>query len=164
MPPTFVYHYFPQYFLWIFGSGWLVAVAKPGTQKMVSYLALVAVAVAVIVIHGVAPFHYLYGGDALIWLLGGGALLFWAPAILAPKAIGNIVTMLAKSTLYVYLFHWPLATFIKVILHLHNRPLEIGLGFLASLVLWVFWESTLRASRRNTNNLSPSQDDAILAT
>jgi peptidoglycan/LPS O-acetylase OafA/YrhL len=143
--PRLVYQMFPQYFLWIFMAGWLVANSKTQMRRATTFLVLAIALCVVVAMHGIVAIDYLYGDSSIYWLLGGCALLLWAPPIPAPRAIGNVVTLLAQSTLFIYLFHWPLAKFLKPVMGSPHRLVRFLLGFLGSVLLWFLWECSLRA-------------------
>ena len=137
------------YLLWIFAAGWLVAASRTRQQKITSSLVLTTAVGAMIAISAVFT-----PAVRQVWLCNCGflaisfALLLWIDRITLPRHITFAMTQLARSTLFVYVFHWPIAVAIWGILH--NRGIAFLLSLPASILIWLLWESTARTRNRLT--------------
>jgi hypothetical protein len=135
------------YLLWMFAAGWLVAAARSSRQKVGASLVLTAIISAAIGLSAVFP-----PAIRQVWLYdcgflaAGFALLLWVQRIRLPRRVIGAVTQLARSTLFVYVFHWPIAIIAGRILE------DRGVGFLlslpASILIWLLWESTARTESK----------------
>jgi peptidoglycan/LPS O-acetylase OafA/YrhL len=56
------------------------------------------------------------------------------------------MTQLARSTLFIYVFHWPIAIVAERILD--DRGIAFLLSLPASMLIWLLWESTVRTKTR----------------
>lgn len=142
----------PVYFAWLFAFGWLVAAAHTPGQKLASYLSLLA-GLTIIVTMAARVGDFSLREHGRYWLILAVPILLWAPTFFVPRVIGSIAGLLAQATLFIYLFHWPLADIYKIAFRMdtafgaHNSPLRFVVGFLTSILLWILWESTWRALR-----------------
>jgi hypothetical protein len=152
MPHQLDYDSLPIYFAWVFAFGWLVAAARTPGEKLSAYMSLLA-GLAVIVTAAARVGDFSLREYGRYWLILGTPILLWAPAVYVPRVVGVIAGLLAQATLFIYLFHWPIADFYKIAFRMdlafgaHNSPLRFFAGFLTSILLWVLWESTWRALR-----------------
>ncbi|HEY4078776.1 MAG TPA: acyl-CoA ligase (AMP-forming), exosortase A system-associated [Rhizomicrobium sp.] len=135
------------YLLWIFAAGWLVAASRTRRQKTTTSLVLVAAVGAMIAISAVFTPAIRH-----VWmcncgfLVVGFALVLWVDRVTLPRHVTFAMTQLARSTLFVYVFHWPIAIVAESILH--NRGIAFLLSLPASILIWLVWESTVRTKNR----------------
>ncbi len=87
--------YFTGVVLWCFALGWVAARARTHGQRL---LVLLAGAVATIGFFGDLSRELV--------LLGGVAALLWLPTVRVPARLVAVVSVLASSSLFVYLTHW----------------------------------------------------------
>jgi acyl-CoA ligase (AMP-forming) (exosortase A-associated) len=155
----------PIYFLWLFALGWLIAAAETPGQKLGTYVMMLAALAALITVGRTGDFSMREHGR--YWLILGAPVLLWAPSVAVPEFIGAIAGLLARATLFIYLFHWPLADFYKIAFHMdtafgsHNSPLRFVAGFLTSIALWVAWEATWRTFRPLFGEAEKREDAAL---
>ncbi len=136
------YFYLPQYYFWIFAMGWLFATVQTPEQRLAAFAILLGSIVAVIaadVIYSVPSFRDIFW----LWLSLGGAYLLMRINVRLPMLAYRVLVVLARSMLFVFLFHWPIASHLPI-----NSPaLRIALGALLSVGLWIAWESFRRTVR-----------------
>ncbi|HEX5512330.1 MAG TPA: AMP-binding protein [Actinomycetales bacterium] len=114
---------------WLFALGWATALASTRWQR----IAVTAIAAATVPGFFGDPWR-----DALI--LGGFLLLVWAPTLRCPAPLTGVASLLASSSLYIYLTHWQVYPLLQ-----DFSPL---LAVLASVVLGVaYWAIVSRAQR-----------------
>ncbi len=53
----------------------------------------------------------------------------------------------AKSTLFIYLFHWPFDVVAYRWFHINGGPLGIAIGLTGGLAVWALYESVIRLFR-----------------
>jgi acyl-CoA ligase (AMP-forming) (exosortase A-associated) len=156
----------PLYFLWLFALGWLIAAADSPRRKLGTYVMMLAALAALIAVGRTGDFAMREHGR--YWLILGAPVLLWAPSIAVPELIGSFAGLLARATLFIYLFNWPLAEFYKIAFRMdlafgsHNSPLRFVAGFLTSILLWVAWEATWRAFRPLFGEAEAPEDAALV--
>jgi peptidoglycan/LPS O-acetylase OafA/YrhL len=135
------------YQLWIFAAGWLVAASRTRRERIVASLVLAATVGAMVAVSALfAPvIRHLWMYNCG-FLLVGFTLLLWVDRISLPRHVAFAMTQLARSTLFVYVFHWPIAVVAENILH--NRGIAFLLSLPASMLVWLLWESTVRTKSR----------------
>ncbi|MGH3361088.1 MAG: AMP-binding protein, partial [Nocardioides sp.] len=106
--------------LWCFALGWVAARARTHGQRLLVLLAGAASTIG-------------YFGDLSreLVVLGGVAALLWLPVVRVPARLGPVVTVLASSSLFVYLTHWQVYPHLEV-----DHPLlataasfAVGIGY-----------------------------------
>jgi len=115
--------------LWFFVLGWAAARAGSTTQRM---------AVSALAVLGVIGFF----GDAERELLvaGGFALLTWVASIRVPRLVLPTLTVLASSSLFIYLTHWQVYPALEV-----DHPfLATSLSLAVGVVYWWLMRPLLR--------------------
>jgi acyl-CoA ligase (AMP-forming) (exosortase A-associated) len=146
------------YLLWIFAAGWLVAASRTRQKKIITSFILTAAIGAMVAIS--TAFPPAIRQDWLCncaFLVVGFALVLWVDRITLPRHVTFAMTQLARSTLFVYVFHWPIAVVSESILH--NRGIAFLLSLPASILIWLLWESTVRTK----NRLAKREDGEELA-
>ncbi len=142
----------PQYFLWQFALGWLIFSSKTHIQRALTMMILLACLGGLHTIRGVTG-DYVWSFHGPYWLVIGSALLLWMPPLPLPRLIAAPVVTIAKSTLFIYLFHWPFLVIANKWLHIHGGPLGIIIGMTGGLAVWFLYETVVRLFRsmRGTN-------------
>ncbi len=135
------------YQLWIFAAGWLVAASRTRRERIVAFLVLAVTLGAMVAVSALfAPVIrdlWMYNCG---FLLIGFALLLWVDRIPMPRHLIFAMTQLARSTLFIYVFHWPIAIVAQRILD--DRGIAFLLSLPASMLIWLLWESTVRTKTR----------------
>jgi len=144
--PIMMFGHLPQFFLWQFALGWLVFSAKSHLQRAITLLILFGCMGALTTIKGVTG-DYLLEHHAPFWLGLGTLLLLWMPPVPLPRVIAAPIVTIAKSTLFIYLFHWPFDVVAYRWLHINGGPLGIIIGFTGSLAVWALYEGVIRMFR-----------------
>jgi hypothetical protein len=115
---------------WLFALGWATALASTRWQR----IAVTAVAAATVPGFFGDPWR-----DGLI--LAGFLLLVWAPTLPCPVPLTGVASLLASSSLYIYLTHWQVYPLLQQI-----SPL---LAVLASVAVGIgYWAIVSRVQRR----------------
>jgi hypothetical protein len=109
---------------------------------------------------GLDPYLILFNETTAFWLIGGSAWMMWGSAVTWPQWLTQITLILARATLFIFLFHWPLSIAAHIVLGTQNRWLEFLAGSIASVMLWVVWESFVRAWRSDAASHSYAQVSA----
>ena len=141
--PTMMFGHLPQFFLWQFALGWLVFSAKSQLQRVIAFAILFACMGALTTINGLTG-DYLLQHHAPYWLGLGTLLLLWMPPVPLPRILAAPIVTIAKSTLFIYLFHWPFDVVAYRWLHINGGPLGIIIGFGGGLAVWALYEGVIR--------------------
>ncbi|SCG65712.1 AMP-binding protein [Micromonospora halophytica] len=130
---------------WLFALGWAAARADGVRQRLLVTAAAAAT---------VPGFFGQPGREALI--VAGFALLIWLPTVPSLGPLNRVASVLAGSSLYIYLTHW------QVYPHLRDLPLvalaaslALGIGYAALVNRVGRWFATCRNSpslRSSTNS------------
>lgn len=136
----------PQYFFWQFALGWLIFSSKEHTQRALTLLILLACLAGTHSIRGLTG-DYLWDFHGPYWLLIGCTLLLWMPSVPLPRLVAAPVVTIAKSTLFIYLFHWPFIVMTNKVLHIHGGPLGIAIAMAGGLGVWFLYEGVIRLFR-----------------
>jgi peptidoglycan/LPS O-acetylase OafA/YrhL len=136
----------PQYFLWQFALGWLIFSSREHIQRAFTILILLACLAGTHSIRGTTG-DYLWNFHGPYWLIIGSALLLWMPPLPLPRLIAAPIVTVAKSTLFIYLFHWPFIVLANKWFHIHGGPLGIVIAMAGGLSVWFLYEAVLRLSR-----------------
>ena len=131
----------PYSVVWLFGLGWAAAVATTALHR---FAVTAAAAVAM------PGFFYDPSREAVV--LAGLLLLIWAPAVPAPPVVRRAVSVLAASSLYVYVTHW------QVFPHLQDDvPLLALVASLAvGIAYWQAYERLAARARRMVASVTPA--------
>jgi hypothetical protein len=149
----------PQYFLWQFGLGWLVFASRTHIQRVVTLLILAGCLAALFVFRDKTG-DTMLTGHGPYWLLIGGPILLWMPALSLPRVVAWPIVTVAKATLFIYLFHWSFDEFAFHRFHVHGGPMGVLVGFAGSLTVWVLYESLIRVFR-SIRGASRQSDEAF---
>lgn len=141
--PILTFGNLPQYFLWQFALGWLILSSKSQIQRVVTLLILLGCLGALTTIKGLTS-DYVLKFHAPYWLILGTLLLLWAPSVPLPRIMAAPIVTIAKSTLFIYLFHWPINVVAFRWLGIHGGPLGIAIGVTGSLAVWALYESLVK--------------------
>ena len=149
--------FLPWGYFWLFALGWLFAVSTQKSSKIAAFGLLIVAVAVVFTANNLYPSNmsrHMYSDGYCIWLVAGGVYLLWGRSIAVPKVLNTIIIVLARSMLFVFLFHWPLAIAIETVLP--SFSMTILLGTASSIVIWIFWESLWAAirSREGSANIS----------
>ncbi len=144
--PILAFGHLPQYYLWQFALGWLVFASKSHIQRVVTLLILLGCLAGLTTIEGLSG-DYIMQHHAPYWLAIGTTLLLWAPPIPLPRIVAAPIVTIAKSTLFIYLFHWPFDVVAYRWLHINGGPLGIIIGVTGSLAVWALYESAIKLFR-----------------
>jgi hypothetical protein len=106
---NYIYHRTPIWYMWTVGCGMLMASARDWQSRVV---AMAIVAVAVVMHHGFT--------SASSYIVGGSALLLFAPEISAPSRVKTLVSEIAGSSMFMYLSHYQVKS---VIIRLFHGPM-----------------------------------------
>ena len=136
----------PQYFLWQFALGWLIFSSKEHIQRALTLLILLACLAGAYSIRGMTG-DYLWNFHGPYWLIIGSGLLLWMPPLSLPRLIAAPIVTVAKSTLFIYLFHWPFIVLTNKWLHIHGGPLGIIIAMAGGLSVWLLYETVLQVFR-----------------
>ena len=136
----------PQYFLWQFALGWLIFSSKDQMQRALTVVILLACLAGTYSMRGMTG-DYLWNFHGPYWLMVGSVLLLWMPSVPLPRLIAAPVVTIAKSTLFIYLFHWPFIVLTNKWLHIHGGPLGIVIAMAGSLSVWFLYEAVVRLFR-----------------
>lgn len=121
---------------WLFATGWAIARASRWQHRAL----LTAVIVAT-----VPGFWDNPGREAI--MIAGISLLVWAPNIVCPRGLSRVLSVLATSSLYIYLTHWQvyplLASTNQLLALVASVAVGIAYWLLATRVMaWVVDRST----------------------
>lgn len=142
----------PHYYLWQFALGWLVFSSKGHIQRAVTIAILLACLAGSLTIRGMTG-DYLWDFHGPYWLIMGSILLLWMPPLPLPRLIAAPIVTIAKSTLFIYLFHWPFDVAASKWFHInggplvHGGPLGIIIGMAGGLGVWFLYETLARMFR-----------------
>lgn len=150
--PIMMFGHLPQFFLWQFALGWLIFSSKSHLQRAITLAILFGCMGALTTINGLTG-DYLLQHHAPYWLGLGTLLLLWMPPVPLPRVLAAPIVTIAKSTLFIYLFHWPFDVVAYRWLHINGGPLGIIIGFGGGLAVWALYEGLIRTFRsmRGTN-------------
>ncbi len=157
--PILSYGRLPQYFLWQFGLGWLVFASRSQIQRVVT-LATVFGCLALLFTIRNKTGDDTFGSHARYWLVFGTALLLWMPAISVPRLVAAPLVTIAKSTLFIYLFHWPFDVLAYRWLHINGGPVGIVIGLSGGVGVWLLYE-TLGTAIRSIRGTVPQTADVL---
>jgi acyl-CoA ligase (AMP-forming) (exosortase A-associated) len=136
----------PQFYLWVFALGWMASAAATPAKKAATCVALAAgVGLAYALLGKTGAF--VVDGRGGYWLAAGVPILLAAPALVAPRLLATSVNILAQASLFIYVFHWPIANLVQKMAGPGHNEVRFAVGFLCSLGIWFVWESSLRALR-----------------
>lgn len=144
--PIMTFGSLPQYFLWQFALGWLILSSKSQIQRVTTLLILFGCLGALTTIHGLTS-DYVLQFHAPYWLVLGTLLLLWMPSVPLPRIMAAPIVTVAKSTLFIYLFHWPINVVAFRWLGIHGGPLGIIVGMAGGLAVWALYESVIKLLR-----------------
>jgi acyl-CoA ligase (AMP-forming) (exosortase A-associated) len=144
--PIMMFGHLPQFFLWQFALGWLVFSSKSHLQRAITLAILFGCMGALTTINGLTG-DYLLQHHAPYWLGLGTLLLLWMPPVPLPRVVAAPIVTIAKSTLFIYLFHWPFDVVAYRWLHINGGPLGIIIGFGGGLAVWALYEGLIRMFR-----------------
>ena len=144
--PMLRYGNLPQYFLWQFALGWLVFASRNQIQRALTLLMLLGMLAALTRVRHLT-------GDSILdhhapyWMVAGSILLLWLPPLPFPRSVAAPIVTIAKSTLFIYLFHWPFDVLAFQWFHINGGPLGIAIGLTGALGVWALYEGLMRALR-----------------
>jgi hypothetical protein len=81
-----------------------------------------------------------------MWMVAGGAFLLYGRSIAVPRLANAAIVVFARSMLFVYLFYLQ----ISLALPIKHFSVQLALGTLISIGLWILWESLRRTWRSST--------------
>lgn len=136
----------PQYFLWQFALGWLILSSKTQMQRVITLLILFGMLGALTTIIDLTG-DYTMEINAPYWLVVGTLLLLWMPSVPLPRIMAAPIVTIAKSTLFIYLFHWPFNVVAFRWLGIHGGPLGIIVGVTGGLAVWALYETVIKLFR-----------------
>jgi acyl-CoA ligase (AMP-forming) (exosortase A-associated) len=135
--------YLPEYFLWLFAFGWLLAASRSRGQKIFTLAFLGAASVAIFVLTQREAQLAFFDGF-VGWLLVGSAILLFGRPLPAPRLINAIAVTIARASLFIYALHWAIA----LGLPFGTWPIRLMFGAILSIAVWVLWESFFRTCQR----------------
>lgn len=144
--PILTFGNLPQYFLWQFALGWLILHSKTQIQRLITLLILFGCLGALTTIYDMTS-DYVLSYHAPYWLLIGTLLLLWMPSVPLPRIMAAPIVTIAKSTLFIYLFHWPINVVAFRWLGIHGGPLGVIVGVAGGLAVWALYETVIKLFR-----------------
>jgi acyl-CoA ligase (AMP-forming) (exosortase A-associated) len=155
--PILGFGHLPQYYLWQFALGWLIFSSKSHLQRAITMLILFASLRGLTMMHGLTG-DYTMDFHAPYWLAIGAALLLWAPPVPLPRVLAAPIVTIAKSTLFIYLFHWPFDVVGYKWLHINGGPLGFAIGMFFGVAVWALYETVIRLFRSMRGNNRQTAD------
>lgn len=90
-------------------------------------------------------------------------LLIWIKSVPVPRGLSMAFMAVSKSSLYLYLLHMPLLSFLRIVLHITLPPLmSLVLAVIASFVFSIFWEKMLNFGLIGLNRLQKTRHAEII--
>jgi peptidoglycan/LPS O-acetylase OafA/YrhL len=69
------------------------------------------------------------------------------PSVPLPRIMAAPIVTIAKSTLFIYLFHWPINVVAFRWLGIHGGPLGVIVGLIGGLAVWALYEALIKGLR-----------------
>ncbi len=128
--------YLPQFFLWQFGLGWMIFASDTIAKRILTYGVLVAILGLMATVNGLTP-DFLFQPGRLPWLVIGCALLLATERVWMSRSLGVLITLIAMSSYYIYLFHLIFSAAGEHLLGWDAPIAKIFVGIVGSVCVWI---------------------------
>jgi hypothetical protein len=142
----------PQCFFWMFSAGWLICASQTRRRKIAASAIIAGILLTIVVAAGGLPaLEKWEWREGAISLAIGCMPLIWIEKVTVPRHLAFIAALLARSTLFVYVFHWPVAKVLDGAWG--NWQLANLVSLPASIAIWAIWDATARYAARLLHSL-----------
>nr|WP_145997835.1 hypothetical protein [Vibrio sp. vnigr-6D03] len=129
-------HRLPHLMLYLFCLGALVANSKTTIQKSLA---------SVLVLGICTPNLISSFGDNMTFLFIAMQITIWLPAIRVPAPLGKLITLVAMSSLFIYLSHFQAKSLLEKVIHNPSPELSVVFALLVGIILSHLWRSRGKA-------------------
>ncbi|MBB1344481.1 hypothetical protein [Pseudoalteromonas sp. SG45-2] len=121
----------PHLMIYMFFAGGMAALSKNIRLKMITTSALSIILMDLI---------YFGWSSRILFLYFGSLFTIWLPYILIPRVINKIVTIVAFSSMFIYLTHFQTLSLLNKIFSSVSPGLAVLMSFLVGIVITKVWK------------------------